>query len=104
MAENNVVEEVEEIEVVQIKLDDYNKMRARLDELEKKEKGSTPAPVGGNNMGLSVPPYMYNRPTVQKKSGWETFGKMALGGAITLICVGIGSALGGIGNSEFGGD
>jgi hypothetical protein len=76
------------------KLERRDALNGRLDRLEEVKPDQKPPVFSGGNMGLSVP---YN-PPVQKKSGWETFGKIAIGGAIGAAIVGICTAIGG-GNS-----
>jgi len=76
------------------KLERRDALNGRLDRLEEVKPDQKPPVFSGGNMGLTVP---YN-PPVQKKSGWETFGKIAIGGAIGAAIVGICTAIGG-GNS-----
>lgn len=94
-------------EVVKIRLDEYNALLAEKKALEEKI-GEVPkfdtVPTNAY-MGLSVP---YQQP-VQKKNGWETFGKIALGGALaTLVVVGVNALTGGStgidNNNTFGGN
>lgn len=87
------------------KLEQSNVLASRVEKLEQvnNRPDVTPPVFSGNNAGLSVP----YTPAPKKKSGWETFGKMALGGAVVAAIWGIASAIGG-GNSgggnTFGGD
>lgn len=76
------------------KLERRDALNGRLDKLEEIKPDQTPPTFSGGNMGLSVP---YN-PPAPKKSGWETFGKVALGATITGLAWAICSAIGG-GNS-----
>ena len=93
-------------EVVKIRLDEYNALLADKKALEEKigEVPKFDAVPTNAYMGLSVP---YQQP-VQKKNGWETFGKIALGGAITVVGGLIVNALTGgstgIDNNTFGGN